>query len=254
MEATFLKDAIKEISELTKNGSEITEINGHNYLVNNGRYSEIKPDVRPQPDTLTFTSLDGLVKTIKSERSDILTATNSGGTLYISVVSPTRVEAFTGLDEHNRRTDVYRANQELGRSWKGQNWFEHEEAMIVLQSQFAQNDGTEYLLDFLSRITDENSVSSDDNGMTQSVQVKKGIALAGRENIRPIVSLKPYRTFLEVEQPESSFLIRIKEGCKVGIIEADGGMWQFAARNSVKEYLEKAFENEIAEGTVVVAL
>lgn len=253
MENTNLKDAIKEISELTKKGSEIVEIDEHHYLINNGRYEEITPDKKPQPNTLTFTSLDGLVKTIKSERSDILCAVNGGGTLYISVVSPTRVEAFTGLDEHNRRTEVYCAKQE-SRSWKGENWFDHEEAMIVLQSQFAPNDGTEYLLDFLSRITDENSVSSDDNGMTQSVQVKKGIALAGRENIRPIVNLKPYRTFLEVEQPESNFLIRIKDGCRVGIIEADGGMWQFAARNSVKEYLEKAFENEIAEGTVVVAL
>ena len=253
MENTNLKDAIKEISELTKKGSEIVEINGHSYLVNNGSYEEITPIKKPLPNTIAFTSLDGLVKTIKSERGDILCAVNGGGTLYISVVSPTRVKVFTGLDEHNRRAEVYCANQE-SRNWMGQNWFGHEEAMIVLQSQFAPNDGTEYLLDFLSRITDENSVSSDDNGMTQSVQVKKGIALAGRENIRPIVNLKPYRTFLEVEQPESNFLIRIKDGCKVGIIEADGGMWQFTARNSVKEYLEKAFENEIAEGTVVVAL
>lgn len=254
MEQTFLKDAIKEISELTRNSSEIAEINNHHYLISNDVYEEILPAKKPLPAPLIFTSLDSLVKTIKSERSDILSAVNGGGTLYISVASPIRVEVFTGLDEHNRRAKVYTAIQELGCSWKGQSWFEHEEAMIVLQSQFAQNDGTEYLLDFLSRITDENSVSSDDNGMTQSVQVKKGIALAGRENIRPIVSLKPYRTFLEVEQPESSFLIRIKDGCKVGIIEADGGMWQFAARNSVKEYLEKAFEAEIAEGTVVVAL
>lgn len=253
MENTNLKDAIQEISMLARGSSEIHEINGHSYLINNGKYEEITPDRKPQPNTLTFTSLDGLVKTIKSERSDILCAVDGGGTLYISVVSPTRVKVFAGLDEHNRRAEVYCANQE-SRDWRGQNWFEHEEAMIVLQSQFAPNDGTEYLLDFLSRITDENSVSSDDNGMTQSVQVKKGIALAGRENIRPIVKLKPYRTFLEVEQPESSFLIRIKDGCKVGIIEADGGMWQFAARNSVKEYLEKAFENEISEGTIVVAL
>lgn len=253
MENSMLKDAIKEISELTKNSSEIVEIKDHHYLISNGSCDEIKPDREPLPAALIFTSLDGLVKTAKSEFMDILTATKSGGTLYISVVSPTRVEAFTGLDEYNRRVNVYIAGQE-NRSWKGQNWFEHEEAMIVLQSQFAQNDGTEYLLDFLSRISDENSVSSDDNGMTQSVQVKKGIALAGRENIRPIVALRPYRTFLEVEQPESNFLIRIKDGCKIGIIEADGGMWQFKARNSVKEYLEAAFEKEISEGTIVVAL
>lgn len=254
METTVLKDAIKEIEELTKRVSEVREIGEHRYLIYNGSYQEIKPDMKPRPGSLEFTSLDGLVNTIKSELFDILGATNGGGTLYLCVLDPTYVQAFTGLDEYNRRATVYTANQKIRSSWRGENWFEHEEAMIVLQSQFAQNEGTEYLLDFLSRITDENSVSSDDNGMTQTVQVKKGISLAGRETIRPIVTLKPYRTFLEVEQPESDFLIRIKDGCKVGIIEADGGMWEFAARRNVKEYLEKAFEKEISDGSIVVAL
>ncbi len=254
METTVLKDAIKEIEELTRRESTVSEIDGHRYLIHNGSYQEVKPDMKPKPSHIEFTSLDGLVKTIKSELFDILSATNGGGTLYLCVSGPTYVQAFTGLDEYNRRATVYTANQKLNRSWRGESWFEHKAAMIVLQSQFAQNEGTEYLLDFLSRITDENSVSSDDNGMTQTVQVKKGISLAGRETIRPIVTLKPYRTFLEVEQPESDFLIRIEDGCKVGIIEADGGMWEFAARRNVKEYLEKAFEDEISDGSIVVAL
>lgn len=254
METTVLKDAIREIEELTRNEAQIHEIGQHSYLFYDGSYREIKPDKAALPSSISFTSLDGIVNVIKSELKTILADTGTGGTLYISVSSPSCVEAFTGLDEFNRRATLYTANQKLSRSWNGQNWFEHEEAMIVLQSQFAQNDGTEYLLDFLSRITDENSVSSDDNGMTQTVQVKKGISLAGREAIRPIVNLKPYRTFLEVEQPSSDFLIRIKDGCQVGIIEADGGMWQFEARRNVKEYLEKAFAEEIEAGSIVVAL
>lgn len=254
MEASILKDAIAEIRSITENACRVQEIGGHSYLIHNGEYEEIKPEPIPLPGALAFTSLDGLVNTVKSELSDMLSATESGRTLYVSVSSPVIVDVFTGLCADNHRTLVYKASQSLAKSWGGERWFDHEEAMIALQSQFSPNEGTKYLLDFLSRVTDENSVQSDDNGMTQTVQVKKGVSLAAREQIRPIVPLRPYRTFLEVEQPESNFLIRVKEGCRIGIIEADGGMWQFAARRSVKEYLEKAFETEIADGRIVVGM
>ncbi|MCM1335651.1 MAG: hypothetical protein NC084_13275 [Bacteroides sp.] len=254
MENSILKDAISEIARLSERSVQVREIGGSHYLFSDDEYKEIKPDPRPLPSAFWFSSLDGLVGTVKSELSDMLTATQSGGTLYITVKSPTQVEAFTGLDAENRRATVYAASQKLPRSWNGETWLDHEEAMIALQSQFVPNEGTAYLLDFLSRVTDENSVSSDDNGVTQTVQVKKGISLAGREQVKPIVALRPYRTFLEIEQPESAFLIRVREGCRIGIIEADGGMWQFAARRSVKEYLEKAFEKEIGNGTIVVGM
>ena len=90
--------------------------------------------------------------------------------------------------------------------------------------------------------------------MTQTVQVKKGIALAAREQVRPIVNLRPYRTFLEVEQPESAFLIRVREGMQVGIIEADGGMWKIEARRNIAAYLEKELKELIESGNVVVSL
>lgn len=100
----------------------------------------------------------------------------------------------------------------------------------------------------------DGSIASDDNGMTQTVQVKKGIALAAREQVRPIVNLRPYRTFLEVEQPESAFLIRVREGMQVGIIEADGGMWKIEARRNIAAYLEKELKELIESGNVVVSM
>lgn len=69
-----------------------------------------------------------------------------------------------------------------------------------------------------------------------------------------IVKLKPYRTFYEVEQPESEFLLRLSDDGKVGFFEADGGMWEMTARRTIKEYLEKALEKEIGENRVVVTL
>lgn len=63
----------------------------------------------------------------------------------------------------------------------------------------------------------------------------------------------PYRTFQEVDQPSSQFLIRITErGIK--FVEADGGMWKLAARQTIKKHLEEALKDEVDRGTVVIAL
>ena len=105
----------------------------------------------------------------------------------------------------------------------------------------------------LSDITTGSKVTYNDNGIATSVVTKKGIDLQSNASIRPIIKLRPYRTFQEVEQPESQFLIRINER-NISFIEAYGGMWKLSARNTVKKYLEKALESEIQSGHVVVVL
>lgn len=253
-EVSIIKDAIEKVEELAKNAVEVKEIAGHTYLIDGSSYEEIIPNPYPIPKTYGFSSLDGLVKMVRKEHTNITAACDTDDVLFINVTSPTTVDVSTGLDGCNRRAMLYHSGYEFSRKWIGANWFEHEEAMIVLRSQFIQNEGTEYLLDFLSRVSDENSVSSDDNGMTQTVQVKKGIALNTREPVKPIVTLKPYRTFLEVDQPESAFLIRVRDGMQVGIIEADGGMWRIAARRNIVAYLENELKELIDSGNVVVSL
>ena len=74
------------------------------------------------------------------------------------------------------------------------------------------------------------------------------------QQIRPVVKLRPYRTFLEVEQPESDFLIRIREGGEIGFFEADGGAWKLFARSIIKSKLEDLLCDEISGGRVVVML
>lgn len=124
--------------------------------------------------------------------------------------------------------------------------------MIAFRSQFIENQGVKYILDILSRISDENSVSSEDNGMTQTVEARKGISLKAKEKINPRVKLCPYRTFLEVEQPESEFLLRLREGGQIGLFEADGGMWKLTAKQNIKNYLESKLKNLIEEAVVVI--
>ena len=111
---------------------------------------------------------------------------------------------------------------------------------------------TPYLLDLLSRITDEKSVSSKDNGVTQVVEARQGVALNAMVEIRPRVLLRPFRSFLEVEQPESEFLLRVDADKGIGFFEADGGVWKLEAKRNIADYFARNLADLIDAGRVVV--
>jgi hypothetical protein len=66
------------------------------------------------------------------------------------------------------------------------------------------------------------------------------------------VVLAPYRTFVEVTQPESDFVFRMQNGPRCALFEADGGAWKLTAMRHIKEYLQAALEKEIQEGKIVI--
>lgn len=68
------------------------------------------------------------------------------------------------------------------------------------------------------------------------------------------VKLKPYRTFLEVDQPVSEFIFRMKQdkydGVLCALFEADGGAWKMEATERIKKYLESELK-EYSDFTVI---
>lgn len=70
--------------------------------------------------------------------------------------------------------------------------------------------------------------------------------------IKPRVLLKPFRTFIEVDQPESTFLLRINSEGNIGFYEADGGVWKLEATRNVAGYFEENLKDLIKSGDVVV--
>ena len=175
--------------------------------------------------------------------------------VYITIPDHKTVKCFThpytGL--RMNREYLYTADATDVPGWGEKVALPFEEAIIALRTRFQPTNDTEYALKLLSDITTGSKVTFNDNGVATSVVTKRGIDLQSNTTIRPIISLRPYRTFQEVEQTASEFLIRINER-NITFIEADGGMWKLAARNTVKAYLEQALEAEIQAGSVVVVL
>lgn len=246
----MLKEAIEKIVSLAK--PEIYEVDGKTYSTVG--MDLVEPPI-DRPAKMSFSSLDGIVQALKTElsRGEITKP------VFICVESWKSVRVLTTWRKDNLDRDLlYTADAVLPDRFS--EWSDHEDAIIMLRSRFIPNDGTEYMLDLLSRISNEDSVTSEDNGVSQKVSATTGVAMKKIEHIKPRVSLAPYRTFLEVEQPESEFLLRIKPGNKehnippqVGIIEADGGAWKLAAKHNIADYFREHLAELIRQNQVVVA-
>lgn len=241
----MLKEFAAYLVGLGENKTIITkEINGETYA--KGDLHRIAPHV-DRPTKITVNGLDSISKLVRNELD---MAENRP--IYIRVVGPRSVEVFTTLDSYMERDYLYDAVCDAP-DFKG-GWQPQEEAIIKLRSAFIPNEGTDYLLDLLSRISKEDSVSSEDNGVSQTVTARQGIGLKHYEPVRGRISLRPYRTFTEVEQPESEFILRLDEEGRVGLIEADGGAWKMTAKANIAAYFETTLAEEVRSGHVVVML
>ena len=109
----------------------------------------------------------------------------------------------------------------------------------MLQSSFADKGDKEVLLQYTGLVRDEAVKTTGDDGISQKVTVKTGVASVGEAIVPNPVILAPYRTFAEIEQPESKFIFRMKEGPSAAIFVADGGAWKNDAILRIREYLQE---------------
>lgn len=244
----MIKEAIEKLESMVQ--PVLTQVGGATFMVTaKGTVHEIDNGDH-HPDTIVLNSLEALVQLVKTE------ATNIEDLLYIDIPSFSRVTCFGRFqsyeDRHFRQT-YYEAIATDVPKWESKLSLGFEEAMITLRTRFLKTADADYTLRLLSEVTTGGKVTYNDNGVATSVVTQKGIALQGNETIRPIVSLCPYRTFQEVAQPASDFLIRINER-GINFIEADGGMWKLQARKNIQSFLQGELEGEIKAGKVIVVL
>lgn len=127
-----------------------------------------------------------------------------------------------------------------------------EEFVVALQSQFVQDDSTAALLKLVGNVTDGVVKTFEDDGATQKVTAKAGIARVHEIPVPNPVVLAPFRTFVELDQPASKFIFRMRSGVReptCALFEADGGAWRNEAILRISSWLE----NKLPAGTVILA-
>lgn len=236
----MIKEAIQYLVSLKDNKT--YQIGGYTY---SDRPLERITDPKYYPRRYSVTSLSALVGIIKAEMHNVVY-----GPLFVRVTGPTSVTVDASLDGELERFTFYAAECEDANFRAG--WRSHEEAIIQLQSSFLPTNDRIYLLDLLSRVSIEDGVTTHDNGVNQTVVAKQGVSLKTAEAVKNIVSLKPFRTFREVAQPESEFLLRVNERGDIGLFEADGGIWKMEAKKNIANYLSEGLKDLIETERVCV--
>ena len=240
----MIKEAIQYLVGLKENKT--YTIGGENY--SDHELVRISPHV-DRPREIQVNGLSSIAELIREENDIFVNSIP----IYIRIIDAREIAVFTSYDKMMARDALYRCSCDAPYFRPG--WLEHDEAIIKLRSVFVQDTGVsdlEYVMDLLSRVSKESSVTSSDNGISQTVEARQGVALAQRVNVRPIVRLTPYRTFLEVEQPTSEFLLRLDGDGRVGLLEADGDRWKMDAKKSIAEFFTKELTDLVGARKVVV--
>lgn len=238
----MIKEALQYIVELGE--PKISNINGETY--SDKLLHRICHNPKAAP--IELTTLSSLVDYIKS-KSDAMEEK-----MIVHVVSPTQVKLYSNLDLDRVREYMVEVKAELPQFVFGR-FAGHENFIIGVQSMFIPNTDSELLLKFAGTVEGGTIADYGDDGVSQKATVKTGLASKSDAIIPSPVTLKPYRTFTEVKQPESQFIFRMKEdkydgGVQCALFEADGGAWRLEAMKNVKEYLEREL-SEFEQFTVI---
>ncbi|EMS79180.1 hypothetical protein [Desulfotignum phosphitoxidans] len=240
----MIKEAIEKI--LTMARPEVVEIDAREYLLK-GR----DPAVEVYPKTIQINNLSGIVDYCSEDPEEI-------GSFLVHVCDYNNVYVYTPMHgPFNIRPELIKASARLC----GFNFgipYGYEDFVVAMHTNFVQNEDRDYVLKFIGSVRVDANSKIEDDGISQTLTAKQGVSSLVKDiPIKNILTLKPYRTFSEIEQPESVFVFRmnVADGKPVfSIHEADGEAWKQAAIERIKDYLlRRTGPQEIAATVSIVA-
>lgn len=214
------------------------------YDRNKATLAELSPIKRAEP--LEVNSLSGLVDYMKSEFRSM----ENDKKLLLHVESPTKVVIYSELDKDRKRESVIEATASLD-SFPYGRWQDSEDFIINVLSLIQRDLDADAIRQCASQIRIEGGADLSDNGVSQTVTIKEGATLLKAEVPSP-AELRPYRTFLEVDQPSSPFVFRINRRGECALFEADGGIWKHEAMENVSQYLVNELKELIDSGSLTI--
>lgn len=166
----------------------------------------------------------------------------------VHIISPTEVRLMSTLDSDRKREYLAIVDAETPNIPFG-TFIENEKMIITLQAMFQQDEKTDIknVEKFAGTVASGTVKDYSDDGISQKATVKTGITTRAEGIVPSPCMLRPYRTFMEVQQPSSVFIFRMREGIKDSVesalFEADGGAWKNEAMANIKEYLQEKLKD-----------
>ena len=239
------KEALEYLVNLGIMENPIVEVDRKSYSV-----KQLIPVKEIGPDALDFNFLDSLITYLRSD-TDYLCKANK---LIVEIVSPTEVGLHTQTVGNFNQRFTPAICTALISPFPWGKFTSPEEFIIMAQSRFVETEDLVKIRQIVGNVRGEEVIQFSDDGISQQVTAKSGIARVADIVIPPRVKLSPYRTFIEIEQPESEFVFRAKKSDGLphfALFEADGGAWRIEAMKRIKAYMEnnlKDIENVVVLG------
>jgi hypothetical protein len=210
-----------------------------------------EPERHPQASALVIHTLDGVISYLKNDsKLDVVVPredTDSG--IAVHVLSESEVRVIGALEGYHRQREnlvIAKSEAVLGTTFQFGQFYPNENFIIALQSLFVRTDARDGVLSVVGRITDSVVHEFADDGITQTVEAKTGVTTVKHVDVPNPVTLQPYRTFREIDQPASDFILRVKQGDggppKCALFESDGGRWKLDSIARIRVYLAQELE------------
>jgi len=228
----MIKQALEYLVGLGK--TEIKEIDGFKYATN--RCTKLTDPV--VKESFQLTTLTGVIDYVKSQIDGHIV----GEDLTIHIKSPSTVRVYSKLNKDRNREQLVEAKAILPRV-EFNSFMDTEDFNIMLQSCFEPNIDMQTMLKIVGNIKEETVQNTGDDGVTQTVTARTGIARVADVELPNPVELAPFRTFPELQQPYSKFVFRMRTGPAAALFEAGGTGWRVNAMEAIKEYLNEALED-----------
>lgn len=221
---------VEKIEQLAQDQERTVEIGGLHYAFRkDGGLSLIEP---PAPQALTASTLQSVIDYVTKDTDVDL----------IQIESPTSVEVYRAMTPNtNRRHKMLSVGPNIPEFTFGR-YYDQESFIIALQAKFKPTEPLVALLKIVGNLIAEESVQQQDDGVSQRVVAKAGIAKVEVVNMEPRVTLAPYRSFPEVEPVASDFILRMRKegnGIALALFEADGGAWQIEQIARIRAFLDE---------------
>lgn len=227
-----LREAFEYVNGLKEDSMDVkvTEIAGKTYC--NKKLVEYGQE--PMASEIEATTLTAMVDYIKNRTDELREH------MIIQVKSPICVQLFSGLNKDRKREFLFESSAIVPK-FSFDSWYDQERFLIELQADFVVNADLLAIQKVAGNVEAKTTANYGDDGVSQKTTIKQGIASKTDVIVPNPVTLTPYRTFLELEQPESQFVFRIKDSGgepAFKIVEAEGGLWRNEAMAEIKEYLD----------------
>lgn len=235
------KESLEYLVNLGK--AEVIEVDGLRYITN--KATLITDPIVNYPFQLT--TLTGIIDYLNNSIDiDIV-----GSKMTVHIVSPEEIRIYSALNGDCNRECLVIAKACLPDFAYGK-FLDTETFIIELLSKFEDDFDRAGILKLVGNIKEDHVKNTGDNGISQTVTVKAGIATVADIEVPNPVTLAPYRTFPEIEQPESQFVFRLKDGPVAALFNAGGTGWRIDAMETIKSYLDEYIAGEVKEFVKVI--